>query len=139
MSTIEHGHGIAKGFANVFGLTGSNLTILVGTGTATAIGASTAGTAAGQSASSAYAKAAAINAAGVAGCTFVYVAHSQVAYAWGIEEGLIDKLLENIDTAPVEARLKPLLAFVRKLSLTPGEMTQNDADATERYGLPSGV
>ncbi len=50
-------------------LTGSNLTILVGTGTATAIGASTAGTAAGQSASSAYAKAAAINAAGVAGLT----------------------------------------------------------------------
>ncbi len=50
-------------------LTGSNLTILVGTGTATAIGASTAGTAAGQSASSAYAKAQAINAAGVAGLT----------------------------------------------------------------------
>jgi flagellin len=50
-------------------LTGSNLTIQVGTGTATAIGASSAGTAAGQTASSAYAKAAAINAAGVAGLT----------------------------------------------------------------------
>jgi uncharacterized peroxidase-related enzyme len=73
-------------------------------------------------------------AAGVAGCTFVYVAHSQVAYAWGIEEGLIDKLLENIETAQVEARLKPLLAFVRKLSLTPGEMTQNDADAVFAVG-----
>ena len=50
-------------------LTGSNLTIAVGTGTAVEIGASTTGTAAGQSASSAYAKAAAINAAGVAGLT----------------------------------------------------------------------
>src|SRR5580698_9301485 len=50
-------------------LTGSNLTIQVGTGTAVAIGASQAGTAAGQSASSAYAKAQAINAAGVAGLT----------------------------------------------------------------------
>jgi flagellin len=50
-------------------LTGSNLTIAVGTGTAVAIGASVTGTAAGQSASSAYAKAAAINAAGVAGLT----------------------------------------------------------------------
>lgn len=68
-------------------------------------------------------------AAGVAGCKFVYVAHSEVAYAWGIESGVLDRLLENLDTAPIEARLKPLLAFVRKLMLTPGEMTQADADA----------
>ena len=53
-------------------LTGSNLTIQVGTGTAVSIGASvagSAGTAAGQSAYSAYAKVQAINAAGVAGLT----------------------------------------------------------------------
>lgn len=53
-------------------LSGSNLTIQVGTGTAVTIGASVAGAAgaaAGQSAYSAYAKAAAINAAGVAGLT----------------------------------------------------------------------
>jgi flagellin len=50
-------------------LTGSDLTIQVGNGTAVTIGTSTAGTAAGQSASSAYAKASAINAAGVAGLT----------------------------------------------------------------------
>ena len=68
-------------------------------------------------------------AAGVAGCKFVYVAHSEVAYAWGIERGVIERLLENPETAPVEARLKPLLAFVRKLMLTPGEMAQADADA----------
>ncbi len=53
-------------------LTGSNLTIQVGTGTAASIGASvagSAGTAAGQSSYSAYAKVQAINAAGVAGLT----------------------------------------------------------------------
>jgi flagellin len=53
-------------------LSGSNLTIQVGTGAAVTIGASVAGSAgaaAGQSAYSAYAKAAAINAAGVAGLT----------------------------------------------------------------------
>jgi flagellin len=53
-------------------LTGSNLTIQVGTGTAANIGASvvgSAGAAAGQSAFSAYAKVQAINAAGVAGLT----------------------------------------------------------------------
>src|SRR3954469_4382263 len=50
-------------------------------------------------------------AAGVAGCKFVHVAHSAVAYAWGIEKGLVERLIENPDTTPVEARLKPLLAF----------------------------
>ncbi len=73
-------------------------------------------------------------AAGVAGCKFVYTAHSEVAYAWGIHEGTIDRLLEDPDTAPVEARLKPLLKFVRKLMLTPGEMSQADADAVFEAG-----
>jgi uncharacterized peroxidase-related enzyme len=73
-------------------------------------------------------------AAGVAGCRFVYVAHSEVAYARGIKKGVMDRLLENLDTAPVEARLKPLLAFVRKLMLTPGEMSKADADAVFEVG-----
>src|SRR5258708_5018863 len=30
-------------------------------------------------------------AAGVAGCTFVCGAHAEVAYAWGIEEALIER------------------------------------------------
>lgn len=73
-------------------------------------------------------------AAGTAGCEFVYVAHSEVAHAWGIEEGLIEKLLEDVDGAPVEPKLKPLLAFVRKLTLTPSDMTQSDADAVFDVG-----
>ena len=73
-------------------------------------------------------------AAGVAGCKFVYVAHSEVAYAWGVEPGVMDRLLQDLDRAPVEARLKPLLAFVRKLTLTPGEMSQTDADAVFEAG-----
>jgi uncharacterized peroxidase-related enzyme len=73
-------------------------------------------------------------AAGVAGCRFVYVAHSEVTYAWGFEAGVIDRLLEDPATAPVDARLKPLLAFVRKLMLTPGEMLQADADAVFAAG-----
>ena len=73
-------------------------------------------------------------ASGIAGCKFVYVAHSEVAYAWGVENGVIDRLLQDLETAPVEARLKPLLAFVRKLTLTPGEMSQADADAVFEAG-----
>jgi uncharacterized peroxidase-related enzyme len=73
-------------------------------------------------------------AAGVLGCQFVYVAHAEVAYAWGIERAVIERLLADPDTASVEARLRPLLAFVRKLALTPGAMSQADADAVFAAG-----
>ncbi len=73
-------------------------------------------------------------AAGVAECAFVHVAHAEVALAWGIEEGLIEALLSDFDSAPVEPRLRPLLAFVRKLTLTPAEMTQADADSVFAAG-----
>src|SRR3954451_24745962 len=63
-------------------------------------------------------------AAGVAGCAFVCVAHSAVAYARGIEDGLIERLPQAPGAAPVEPRLKPLLAYVRKLMATPGAMSQ---------------
>ena len=68
-------------------------------------------------------------AAAVSDCFFVYVAHSAVAYAWGIEKGLIEKLIEDPDTAPISAKLKPLMAYVRKLAVTPSKMVQEDADA----------
>ena len=73
-------------------------------------------------------------AAGTAGCKFVYIAHSEVAYAWGVEEGLLDHLLDDLDGAPVDQRLKPILAFVRKLTLSPANMTQADADAVFAAG-----
>lgn len=70
----------------------------------------------------------------VAGCEFVYVAHSEVAYAWGIERGTIERLLKDPNDASVDARLRVLLAFVRKLMLTPNEMTKADADAVLAAG-----
>ncbi len=72
--------------------------------------------------------------AGVAGCRFVYIAHKEVAHEWGIEEGLIDRLVDNLDDTEVEPKLKALLAFVRKLTLTPSEMSQDDADAVFAAG-----
>lgn len=73
-------------------------------------------------------------AAAIGGCEFVYVAHSEVAYAWGIENGAIERLLENPTTAPLSERQKALLAFVRKLMATPSEMNQEDADAVFAAG-----
>jgi uncharacterized peroxidase-related enzyme len=73
-------------------------------------------------------------AAGLAGCEFVYVAHSEVAYAWGIENGLVDRLLEDLDSASVDRTVAALLSFVKRLVLAPGELTQADADAVLEAG-----
>ena len=73
-------------------------------------------------------------AAGAAGCKYVYVAHTEVAHEWGFEEGIVDKLLDDLDSAPIEPKLKPLLAFVRKLISGPQRMAQVDADAVFAVG-----
>src|SRR5262245_50584547 len=73
-------------------------------------------------------------AAGVAQCEFVCVAHSAVAYEWGIEEGLVERLVEDLDSAPIDNRLRSLLAFVRKLVSVPRELTEDDADAVFATG-----
>ncbi len=71
---------------------------------------------------------------GIAECAYAYAAHCAAAYEWGIEDGLIDKLLDDFDAAPVEDRFRPMLAFVRKLTLSPSTMTQADADAVFEAG-----
>ena len=73
-------------------------------------------------------------AAGAAGCDFVHVAHSEVAYAWGIANGLVEQLLADPDTAPVSDKLRPLLAFVRTLAATPNAIGQADVDAVFAAG-----
>lgn len=72
--------------------------------------------------------------AGLMDCRYSYVAHTAAAYAWGIEDGLIDKLLEDPGAAPVEDRFRPLLAIVKILTLTPTAMSQGDADAAFAAG-----
>jgi uncharacterized peroxidase-related enzyme len=72
--------------------------------------------------------------AGLWNCRYSYMGHTAAAHALGVEEGLTDRLLENLDTAPIADRLRPVFAFVRKLTLTPTEMTQADADAVFAAG-----
>jgi hypothetical protein len=54
--------------------------------------------------------------------------HEATAREFGINEGLIARLLEDVTAAPVDEALKPILRYVRKLTLTPAKMTQADAD-----------
>jgi uncharacterized peroxidase-related enzyme len=72
--------------------------------------------------------------AGVLDCRYSYMGHSAAAEAKGIEISLIESLLEDLDSAPIDDKFKPLLSFVKKLTLTPSTMTEADADAVFAAG-----
>lgn len=65
-------------------------------------------------------------------CDYCFNGHSQMAVNLGVERATIDSLIDDADSAPVEEAFKPILRYVKKLTLTPHAMTQADADAV--YG-----
>lgn len=72
--------------------------------------------------------------AGLNNCRFSYMGHCAAAEEWGVESSLVDKLVADLDSAPIDHRFKPLLSFVKKLTLAPSEMNQADADAVFTAG-----
>lgn len=67
-------------------------------------------------------------------CEFCHVSHKHTASELGVDEAIWAAVLADIDTAPVEPRLKPLLHYVRKLTLTPARMTAADAEVVLAAG-----
>jgi len=68
------------------------------------------------------------------GCTYCAGIHESAADAFGIEPGLLAELLEDIDTAGVDDRLKPVLHFVARLTLQPSRMMDKDSQAVFAAG-----
>lgn len=66
---------------------------------------------------------------GTNSCTFCYDTHRATAETFGVDAGLLEALLGDLESAPIDDRLKPVLRFARKLTLTPSKMVQADADA----------
>ena len=71
---------------------------------------------------------------GLNACEFCHGAHTAAAIAFGFDDDLMPRLLDDIDTAPVDDKLKPILKYVRKLTQEPAKMTQADADAVFAAG-----
>ena len=72
---------------------------------------------------------------GLNACAFCYGAHKTMARAFGVDEALVETLVnEGPDAAPVEDRLKPLLAFVRQITLAPAKTTDALAEAVYEAG-----
>ncbi len=62
-------------------------------------------------------------------CPYCFGGHQAAAKILGYDPALYDALRDNVDAAPVEDKMKPLLKYVRKVALEPYKLTQADADA----------
>lgn len=67
-------------------------------------------------------------------CNYCFGAHSMIANLFGIEESTLQALSEDIDSANVPNKIKPLLAYTKKLTLSPSKITQDDADKVYAAG-----
>jgi uncharacterized peroxidase-related enzyme len=73
---------------------------------------------------------------GVNACAYCHGVHTATAEAFGVPAGLLEAALSDLDSAPVDDKLKPVLRYVGKLTATPARMTQADADAVFDAGWP---
>ena len=72
---------------------------------------------------------------GLNACDFCFGAHVAGAKAFGIEPELIEEMIEDLDTASaLDARLRVVLRFVRKLTVEPARVNREDADAVFAAG-----
>ncbi|OUR77194.1 peroxidase [Alphaproteobacteria bacterium 46_93_T64] len=65
---------------------------------------------------------------GLNACSYCHGIHTKTAEAFGLAEGVLEALLEDISQAPIDEKMKPVLRYVGKLTREPAKMVQADAD-----------
>ncbi len=71
---------------------------------------------------------------GLNACNFCFGAHKIYAQAFGIDEAVIEALIEDVDTADVDPKLKPILNYVAKLKDLPPRLGDADSQAVYDAG-----
>lgn len=71
---------------------------------------------------------------GINACAYCYGAHTAVSKLFGVSEELITAAVNDLNSAPVDEKLRPILKYIQKLTLTPSRMVQADADAVYEAG-----
>jgi len=66
---------------------------------------------------------------GLNNCNYCRAVHSQTAVALGIDANAISQIFSDSQSDHLDVRMRPVLAFVRKLTLSPGEIMAEDVDA----------
>ncbi len=71
---------------------------------------------------------------GLNACDFCHGAHTAISMAYGISQDTIKAMVADLETSSVEEKLKPVLAYAGKLTLTPSRMVEADAEAVYAAG-----
>jgi uncharacterized peroxidase-related enzyme len=71
---------------------------------------------------------------GLNACSFCYGSLAEVANNFGIPKKTIESLVKDIDSAPIASNEKPLFQYLKKLTLSPSKLIQEDADKVFREG-----
>jgi uncharacterized peroxidase-related enzyme len=71
---------------------------------------------------------------GLNDCGYCHGIHTVTAEAFGVPDGVLTAALADLASAPVDERLKPILAYVGKLTRTPARITDADAEAVFAAG-----
>lgn len=71
---------------------------------------------------------------GLNACSFCYGAHKLYADIFGFDETLIDVMVDDLDAASIDNKLKPLLRYAAKLNTLPPKLTTADAQAVYDAG-----
>jgi uncharacterized peroxidase-related enzyme len=66
---------------------------------------------------------------GLNGCDFCHAIHAQTAAALGIDAQVLATMMSNLESVSIDLRMRPILSFVQKLTLSPSRMTPADAEA----------
>ncbi len=67
-------------------------------------------------------------------CDYCHGVHAATAAAFGVAEDLVTDLLADVDTAPVDEPMKPVLRLVRTLTLDPSRVREADVAAVYAAG-----
>ena len=62
-------------------------------------------------------------------CNFCFDAHRRAAAVFDVDVDLVDAVVTDFDNAPLEPKMRPLLAYAIKLTRAPAQVTDADAAA----------
>ena len=71
---------------------------------------------------------------GLNACSFCYRGHKAIAEMFGVEEGLIDKLVEDLESVEIDDKIKAALRYSKKVTENASKLVAGDADALYAAG-----
>jgi len=75
---------------------------------------------------------------GLNACSFCFGSHKAVAEQFGVDSIVIVEMIVDIDMAPIDNKLKPIFKYLKKLTLSPSKLVQQDVDLVFSAGWSEG-